>query len=226
MIEATSPDVEADENRPLRSRRWLYAGASLGLVLLLGGGAFLRVGSWLVVRDEPAASAAIVVLSGEVPFRAMEGADLYNQGWAPEVWLTQDRDPRKEAAVAPLGVELFVDADASRRILEAMGVPTDVIDVIPGAVRNTADEVREISKKLSQTGGERVIIVSSKFHTRRVRTLWRRLVENDSGVIIRPATRDPFDGARWWRRSNDIASVAKELLGLVNAWTGSRVEPW
>ena len=225
MIEATSPDVEADAKRPLRSRRWLYAGASIGLLLLLGGGAFLRVGSWLVVRDEPAPSAAIVVLSGEVPFRAMEGADLYNQGWAPEVWLTQDRDPRVEAAVAPLGVELLVDADDSRRILEAMGVPTDAIRVIPGAVRNTADEVREISKMLSETGGERVIIVSSKFHTRRVRTLWRRLVGNAAGVIIQPATRDPYDGARWWRRSNDIAYVAKELLGLVNAWMGSRVEP-
>ncbi len=82
MIEATSPDVEADQNSPMRSRRWSYAGASLGLLLLLGGGAFLRVGSWLVVRDELAPSAAIVVLSGEVPFRAMEGADLYNQGWA------------------------------------------------------------------------------------------------------------------------------------------------
>ncbi|MCH7532626.1 MAG: YdcF family protein [Gemmatimonadetes bacterium] len=222
----SSSDMEADEKRPMRSRRWWYAGASLALVLLLGGVAFMRVGSWLVVRDEPAPSAAIVVLSGEVPFRAMEGADLYNQGWAPEVWLTLNRDPRDEAAAAPLGVELFVDADDNRRILEAMGVPTDVIHVIPRAVRNTADEVREISKRLSQTGGERVIIVTSKFHTRRVRTLWRRLAGNSAGVIVQPATRDPYDGARWWRRSNDIAYVAKELMGLVNAWMGSRVQPW
>ena len=104
-------------------------------------------------------------------------------------------------------------------------MPTDAIHMIPGAVRNTADEVREISKMLSEIGGERVIIVSSKFHTRRVRTLWRRLAGNAAGVIIQPATRDPYDGARWWRRSNDIAYVAKELLGLVNAWMGSRVEP-
>lgn len=222
----SSSDMEADEKRPMRNRRWWYAGASLALVLLLGGVAFMRVGSWLVVRDEPAPSAAIVVLSGEVPFRAMEGADLYNQGWAPEVWLTLNRDPRDEAAAAPLGVELFVDADDNRRILEAMGVPTDVIHVIPRAVRNTADEVREISKRLSQTGGERVIIVTSKFHTRRVRTLWRRLAGNSAGMIVQPATRDPYDGARWWRRSNDIAYVAKELMGLVNAWMGSRVQPW
>jgi uncharacterized SAM-binding protein YcdF (DUF218 family) len=156
----------------------------------------------------------------------MEGADLYNQGWAPEVWLTLGRDARKDAAAAPLGVDLFIAADDNRRILEAMGVPPDAIHEIPGAVRNTADEVREISKRLSETGGERVILVSSKFHTRRVRTLWTRLTGNPAGAIVQPATRDPYDGSRWWRSSNSIGYVAKELLGLVNAWIGSRVEPW
>ena len=133
-------DMEADEKRSKSRRRWWYAGASLALVLLLAGVAFLRVGSWLVVSDELAPSAAVVVLSGEVPFRAMEAGELYNEGWAPEVWLTEDRDPRREAAVAPLGVELFVGADDNRRILEAMGVPADAIHVMPGAMRNTADE--------------------------------------------------------------------------------------
>jgi uncharacterized SAM-binding protein YcdF (DUF218 family) len=206
-------------------RRW-QLGALLVLILSLGGFAFLRVGSWLVVSEEPAPSAAIVVLSGEVPFRAMEGADLYNQGWAPEVWLTLNRDARRDAAAAPLGVELFIDADDNRRILESMGVPSDAIHELPGAVRNTADEVREISKRLSETGGESVILVSSKFHTRRVRTLWTRLTGSAAGAIVQPATRDPYDGARWWRASNSIGYVAKELLGLMNAWIGSRVEPW
>ena len=214
------------KKRRKKTRRWRYGAALLALVLLLGGAAFLRVGTWLVVSDELAPSAAIVVLSGEVPFRAMEAADIYNAGWAPEVWLTEDRDPRDEAAVASLGIELFVGADDNRRILEAMGVPADAIHVIPAAVRNTADEMREISKRLSQTGGERTIIVSSEFHTRRVRTLWRRLSGDAAGAIVRPATRDPYDGARWWRGSNDIAYVSKELMGLMNAWIGSRVEPW
>ena len=209
-----------------RTRRWWYAGILLALIVFLGTVAFFSVGHWLVVSDELAPSAAIVVLSGEVPFRAMEAGDLYNAGWAPEIWLTDDRDPRDVVEVAPLGIELFIDADDSRRVLEAMGVPSDVIHVIPTPVRNTADEMREISKRRSQAGGERVIIVSSEFHTRRVRTLWRRLTGNAAGAIVRPATRDPYDGARWWRGSNDIAYVSKELMGLVNAWLGSRVEPW
>ena len=208
-----------------RTRRWWYAGALLVLLVLVGSRSFLRVGSWLVVRDDPEPSAAIVVLSGGMPYRAMEGADLYNQGWAPEVWLTQDRDPKREEAVAPLGIELLSDTHDSRRILEAMGVPVHAIRVLPNIIRNTAEEVREISQTLSETGGERVIIVTSPFHTRRVRTLWRRLVGGAPRVLLQPATRDPYDAGRWWRRTDDIWAVAKEILGLLNAWVGSRVQP-
>lgn len=221
----TDETMGIDETTRRRKRRRWYALALLVLLVLLGGGAFLRVGSWLVVRDDPEPSAAIVVLSGEVPYRAMEAGDLYRQGWASEVWVTQDRDPTRESAVAPLGVEILIDADDNRRILEAMGVPADAIRVMPKLIRNTADEVREISRRLSESGAERVIIVTSPAHTRRVRTLWRRLVGDDLGALLQPATRDPYDAARWWRRSDDIWAVAKELLGLVNAWVGSRVQP-
>lgn len=221
----TEGTMGTDETTRSGKRRWWYVGALLLLLVLLGGRAFMRVGSWLVVRDDPEPSAAIVVLSGEVPYRAMEGAELYGQGWAPEVWLTQDGDPERASAVAPLGVEILIDADANRRILEAMGVPADAIRVMPTVVRNTADEVREISRRLSEGGGERVIIVTSPAHTRRVRTLWRRLVGDTPEASLQPATRDPYDAARWWRRSDDIWAVAKELLGLVNVWVGSRVQP-
>ena len=62
------------------------------LVAVLAGlslWALLRVGSWLVVEDPLARAAAIVVMGGHVPFRAMEAAALYNASWAPEVWLTR-----------------------------------------------------------------------------------------------------------------------------------------
>jgi len=209
----TVSDMPSKKKRKKGSRGRWYAGASLTLLLLLGGAAFLHVGNWLVVSDELAPSAAIVVLSGEVPFRAMEAADIYNAGWAPEIWLTEDRDPRVTAAVAPLGIELLTNADESRRVLEAMGVPAEVIHVIPAPVRNTADEMREVSKRLFEMGGGTAIIVSPEFHTRRVRTLWRRLTGDAAGAIVRPATRDPYDGARWWRGSHDIGLCIQRADG-------------
>ena len=51
--------------------------------------AFSRLGSWVVVADPLVKADAIVVFGGQLPFRAMEAAAIYHEGWAPEVWVTQ-----------------------------------------------------------------------------------------------------------------------------------------
>ena len=56
------------------------------------------LGAWLVVEDPLAPARAVVALGGEVPFRAMEAASIYRQGWASEVWLT--RPPQDAGDVA------------------------------------------------------------------------------------------------------------------------------
>ena len=78
---------------------------------------------------------------------------------------------------------------------------------------------------LSETGGESVIIVTSPYHTRRARALWRREVGRSPRSSVQPAHEDPYEPARWWRSSTDVGLVAKELLGLVNAWLGSPIQP-
>ncbi len=58
----------------------------LVMLALIGGGviwAFRDVGRWLVDPDPVERARAIVVLSGRSPFRAMEAAAIYRQGWAP-----------------------------------------------------------------------------------------------------------------------------------------------
>ena len=54
--------------------------------------AFRNLGRWLVVDDTLQPARAIVVLSGLIPFRAMEAAEIYCQGRAPEIWMFKD-DP-------------------------------------------------------------------------------------------------------------------------------------
>ena len=206
------------------SRRRSLIGVSV-VVLVLSLVAFIRVGSWLVVADPLTESDAIVVLSGAVPYRAMGGARLYQEGWAPEVWLTRATGIEEYQAMAELGIEQLIDADYNREILEHLGVPADAIRAIPTPVRNTLDEIRATADMLSETGGGSVIIVTSPYHTRRSRALWRRAIGRSPRLSIQPAHEDPFEPARWWRSSSDIALVAKELLGLVNAWLGSPIEP-
>lgn len=211
------------EGSPLSKRRLLVGVSAVVLILALV--AFIRVGSWLVVADPLTESDAIVVLSGAVPYRAIGGARLYQEGWAPEVWLTRATASEEYEAMAELGIEPLIDADYNRQVLERLGVPAEAIRAIPTPVRNTLDEIRATADMLSETDGESVIIVTSPYHTRRSRALWRRAVGRSPRLSIQPAHEDPFEPARWWRSSSDIGLVAKELLGLVNAWLGSPIEP-
>ena len=73
---------------------------------------------------------------------------------------------------------------------------------------NTADEIAEIAASLPADGRGVVLIVTSKVHTRRVRTLWRKL--GRGRAIVRAADNDPFEPERWWRTSGDVHPFVAE----------------
>jgi len=184
-----------------------------------------QVGQWLLVADPLERARAIVVLSGRIPFRAMEAASIYRDGWAPEVWITRETRSAGEKALDKLGLS-FVRGDTyNREVLERMGVPTGVIHVLDDAVDNTAQEVEVIARELSRTGGDRVIVVTSKPHTRRVRATWRALVGHAPRAIVRYTSEEPYDARGWWRHTGDALEVSREVFGLMNVWAGFPVRP-
>jgi uncharacterized SAM-binding protein YcdF (DUF218 family) len=196
-------------------RLGLFAFLSVFAALVLL--AFANAGRWLVVADPLQSARAVVVLGGHVPFRAMEAAAVYKQGWAAEVWLTQGGLTEAEASLDRLAIDRTPEHVVSGRVLERLGVPADVIRVLPGRNINTADEVRTVASQLQALGGNRVIIVTSKSHARRVKVIWRILVGRPE-VVVRYATGDPFDPARWWLNTADAMAVSREWFGLLNAW--------
>jgi len=182
--------------------------------------ALRAIGTSLIVQDPPQPARSIVVLGGQVPFRAMEAAAIYRQGWAREVWLTEGGQFDEDVALAKLGIDRAAEYTYSRRVLERLGVPVGAIRVLSGANQNTADEVRTIARELTASGGHRVIIITSKYHTRRVRVLWRVLAGPGAEAIVRYTPDDPFDPRHWWRNTSDAQTVSHEWFGLLNAWAG------
>jgi uncharacterized SAM-binding protein YcdF (DUF218 family) len=200
-----------------RSRRIRKVVLGCLLVLaLLAAFCASQVGRWLVVEDPLQKAQAIVVLSGRMPMRALGAADLYRGGWAPEVWLTKSAEPSRTLARLdiPFAGEEFYNA----QVLVHQGVPAVAIHVLANPIVNTADEIAEIAASLPADGRGVVLIVTSKVHTRRVRTLWRKL--GRGRAIVRAADNDPFEPERWWRTSGDALDVVRECLGLLNAWAG------
>ena len=58
----------------------------------------------------------------------------------------------------------------SRQVLERLGVPANAIRVLDGHIQNTAAEVRTVAEALKMQNGDRAILVTSKMHSRRVKT--------------------------------------------------------
>jgi uncharacterized SAM-binding protein YcdF (DUF218 family) len=184
---------------------------------------FFGVGRWMFVEDPLDKAQAIVVLSGRIPMRAKEAARLYKAAYAPQVWLTRANEPAaslQEMHIAYLGEDFF-----NSRVLMHEGVPANAIRVLEPPIDNTADEVRAIAAELEQEKGAAVIIVTSKAHTRRVRTLWRELTGGRGRAIVRAASTDPFAPGHWWCATGDALDVMREVLGVLNAWAGLPLHP-
>ena len=105
------------------------------------------------------------------------------------------------------------------------GVPADAIRVLEPPIVNTADEMAAVSGALAGEKAATVIIVTSKVHTRRARILWHRSAAQHETGIIRAASDDPFEPARWWRTTGDALDVVRETLGILNAWAGMPLDP-
>ena len=206
-------------------RRALVLGALLGAgTVLLWGGAS-GVGQWLMVEDPLEPATAVVVLSGRVPFRAMEAASIYRDGLVPEVWLIKEVVRPEEQALGRLGVAVVRDEVYNRVVLERLGVKPEVIRLLGEGVWNTVDEMRLVAAELGRDGGDRVIIVTSKTHSRRVRATWTAIVGTSPKAIIRYPREEPYDARGWWRNTRDALDVSREAFGLMNVWAGFPVRP-
>ena len=206
-------------------RRWLTLLVMLVLIAGIAYWAFRNVGRWLVAPDALQHARAIVVLSGRIPFRAMEAAEIYRQGWAPEVWLFQDEPDDADEAFARLGIPYASELDYDQQVLERLGVPKAAIRILAPPTTNTLSEVKRIAGELQQQGGEKVILVTSPVHTRRTKFIWHIAVGNHLQAILRDDPFETSDLEHWWRSTQDIQDVEHEILGLIDACLGFVVGP-
>ncbi|MGB2624051.1 MAG: ElyC/SanA/YdcF family protein [Candidatus Acidiferrum sp.] len=179
------------------------------------------LGNWLVREDPIQKADAIAVLTGHFPDRAVEAAQLYQSGYASEIWLTH---PKKGGVLDEYG-ELRHPAEDSRNfeVLRSFGVPEEAIRVLDLPIVNTADELNAIGSGLKQSGGSSVIIVTSKAHTRRVYSLWDKYHAGDGAVVVRAESYDDFTPSCWWQTSSTRSQGVHELLGMINVWAGMPV---
>ena len=188
------------------------------LALFLGLTVMVGVGHWLVREDSLQKANAIAVLSGGFPGRVLEAVDLYRQGYAKEIWLTNPGGDSPE--LRSMGIHLPGEADFNFQVLRRQGIPARAIRVLEDPVLNTADELGVIGGALQKQKQASVIVVTDKPHTRRVHTLWEQYDALNGKAIVHGVIAGEFDPNGWWRSTDDTRQVIHEMLGMVNVWAG------
>ena len=108
------------------------------------------------------------------------------------------------AALQKFGIQFVGEEEYNREILIHQGVPESSVHIFPDPIVNTEQEVNEIVREMRRAGKKKsAYIVTSPQHTRRVRTLWKKLVGREFQSIVRAAFEDPFDADHWWCNARD-----------------------
>jgi uncharacterized SAM-binding protein YcdF (DUF218 family) len=202
------------------SKRKQLAAAILATLAGLALLAFSRAGTALVVESPLQHAPVAVIFGGKLPFRAIEAAKIYNAGWTQQVWVTRGIYSGADAALAEMGIRVTSEDEYNRQVLERLGVPAAAIRVLPGHNQNTYDEVRTIARAAAEAHVDRIILITSSYHSRRVRALWRTVNGGRVEGIVRYTPDEAFDAAHWWRDTADAWAVSREWFGLVNARAG------
>jgi uncharacterized SAM-binding protein YcdF (DUF218 family) len=163
---------------------------------------------WVV--DDPITHAdALIVLSDDNFYadRATKAADLFRQGYAPKV-VASGRRLRPYAGIAEL-----MQHDLIER-----GVPKDAIISVAHDADNTRDEAEALLPVVLQKKWRSVIVVTSNYHTRRARYIFRRVFPDTITVTVASARDGDFDPANWYEKRGSIKKFMHEVVGMLVAF--------
>jgi uncharacterized SAM-binding protein YcdF (DUF218 family) len=166
------------------------------LVLLLGvyvfsGQLLTAAGNFLIEDDGPRKAGAIVVLGGDgYGDRTLKAAELAKEGYAPFVIVS-----------GPPNL-IGYDSDEEIQFAEQHGYPASLFREVhlPVEAESTRTEEDFLGKYLAAHGIKSILLVTSNFHSRRAKKLWRR--ENPSIAAAVVPSVDPrryFTPQTWWK---------------------------
>lgn len=202
---------------PRRSwkKKWLIRlGVLIGiaLVLFLFRYPILRgMGNYLIYEDRLEQADAIFVLSGNSLDRGKEAARIYHQGIAPVLVCTGGVASRD---LGVMGIEMKHSV-LTQHVLLNEGVDSAAIQLINEG-ESTHEEKEAIVKYCRDKGWRKIVVVSSKFHTRRIHKSFRKTLET-AGItlILRGAPDSGFDEKEWWKYEDGLIFLNNEYIKIL-----------
>lgn len=168
------------------------------------------VDAW-VVSDPLEEADAVVVLGGGVNTRPFAAADIYRAGLTKIVLLSEVKPSRVEIAQV-----VALHNEINQAVLIKRGVPGSAIVLIGKDIINTRDEAAAVGDWATANGAKKIILVTEKIPSRRVKWVFTRALGR-IGVktIVYTVPELDFDYRRWWEDERGIIGFQNEVMKYI-----------
>ncbi len=180
----------------------ITAGLLVAVVAVVG--CVIGIGWFIAPQDELKKADAIVVVSGgDTATRTDKGVRLWQAGWAPRLVFS--------GAAADQGTS---NAAVMRAQAVAEGVPAGAtfVEERSTTTRENAEFVKPI---LESQNAKSVILVSSPYHTRRVKLNFQKVHGDGYTFQAHPAFDSRWARKSWWQAGDTVALTWDELRKTV-----------
>jgi uncharacterized SAM-binding protein YcdF (DUF218 family) len=180
--------------------------------------AFFFAGYWLKGDEKPVKSDAIIILAGTLT-RSFYAADLYRQGYAPQVYISRPMRENSLSMLDEIGVSLPRLEDLNKEILLRKGVHEQNIHFFGQSSLSTIQEA-EAAIKLFRGDSCKIIIVTSPYHVRRAKMIFKDNMK-DCHFIVLGTPYEPFP-EEWWTDQDAARNVLLETSKIIFYLLGGR----
>lgn len=185
-----------------------------------------RIGHFVALENAPKEADLIVILNGRDTERSLAAVDLYNKGYSKLIVISRGpKQPGSDEFWRRVGNN-FDGKSFLQRALEAMGIPEDSLKFVGDGVTSTYDEALATRQFMKRNGYKSVLLVTSKWHSKRAYLTFKSVFKDDEmNIIICPSGYDTFDPDTWWKKNSDVELVFDEYVRLVYYLLSFRISP-
>jgi len=208
--------------KKVRLKKYAYSISILLVLLILlvfQSGDLLTIAGQALVMDSPLSPAdAVVVLATGVEYypRLIEAAHIWQKGFAGQIIINGNRKTDTVRKLEDMGFEPACHwCEDHLRILSIFDVPENKVQCISAEdVYDTVSEAEFVGNKLLLAGYTKLIITTSKFHSKRAYHIWKDLFQQKAEISMVSAKEDPFQPDAWWKSGRQV----KWVLAEYGAW--------
>ena len=185
-----------------------------------------QVGRFLVLEQELGKADYIVILNGRPTERCLAAVDLYQKNLANVIVMARlEKQSGSDEFWRRVGKDFQQHKAFPERALEAMGIPETALRFIGDGVASTYDEAKATQAFVREHGGQSIILVTSKWHSKRTYLTFKSVFKHEKGINIGmfPSPYDTFNPDAWWKSETDVELVFREYLRLLYYFLSGRI---